>query len=152
MAEIFYTNTGDSYTHLKEAIKTAFNRNVMTKIKIKKTKKNDWMNKNVISRIKRGNVLHKRHKKNPNDVLEEAFRYERNRVFGLIQVTKGDYYYQLFKDCKGKSLKMWQFKNNLTNNNIKKTYASSKLKASTASFKSVTKKTFVNALTTALQA
>lgn len=39
MAEIFYTNTGDSYTHLKEAIKTAFNRNVMTKIKIKKTKK-----------------------------------------------------------------------------------------------------------------
>lgn len=65
MAEIFYTNTGDSYTHLKEAIKTAFNRNVMTKIKIKKTKKNDWMNKNVISRIKRGNVLHKRHKKKP---------------------------------------------------------------------------------------
>lgn len=65
MAEIFYTNTGDSYTHLKEAIKTAFNRNVMTKIKIKKTKKNDWMNKNVINRIKRGNVLHKRHKKKP---------------------------------------------------------------------------------------
>ncbi|CAH2089374.1 unnamed protein product [Euphydryas editha] len=126
MLNMDYIN--DDYIRLEEAILTAIKRNKLTKFKFLNAPKNDWINSEVINKINKRNLLWYQYKKNPdNTKIKEQFRKERTKTFEYIQKTKNEYYFKAFKNCDGKSSKMWQLINNLTNNKIKHNFVPSKL-------------------------
>ncbi|CAH2083596.1 unnamed protein product [Euphydryas editha] len=126
MLNMDYIN--DEYIRLEEAILTAIKRNKMTKFKFLNAPKNDWINSEVINKINKRNLLWHQYKKNPdNTEIKEQFRKERTKTFKYIQKTKNEYYFKAFKNCDGKSSKMWQLINNLSNNKIKHNFVPSKL-------------------------
>lgn len=94
----------------------------ISKNKIRKTKMlnppcKEWINKDLITLINKRNQLWHILKQTPSDEhLRKEFLKQRNHTYVNIQLSKNQYYYKTFTNCKRHPLKMWQLINRLSNN------------------------------------
>lgn len=113
-------NNNDDYTKFEEKLLQTVELCRVKKTKIMNPPKQDWINKNILDKINRKNILWHRHKYNPEDKDKEMdFVKEKKLVSAAIKEMKNNYYHRKFSDCKNKPKKMWSLINSITQNKIK---------------------------------
>lgn len=123
-------NNTHEYAALEEKIKASIQKSKKTKIKKNNPVKQDWINKDILEKINKRNLLWLIYRNNPNDTkTKEDFLSEKNNTAQLIQRRKSEYYYASFKKCQNKPAKMWTLINSLCHNKAKEVIAPTKLQS-----------------------